>query len=183
MVGVVAEVTDMNLKLIHDAQTLPMDVQPNQGFDLGKIRVLLVQLERLGVSWESLDTSKMSQEELSNLYFEAVAPAVNRKYHVRQVFGSKRQSAIFFGREVPALLVYEPARKYASDIYPHRAGDSTVTIRRFLEDLLKKLERTEMKGESRKASKLLVAQMDRLREKIGPIGVPVAELIREGRRR
>ncbi len=40
-----------------------------------------------------------------------------------------------------------------------------------------------MKGKTRKASKLLVNRMDRLREKIGPIGVPAAELIREGRRR
>lgn len=58
-----------------------------------------------------------------------------------------------------------------------------VTIRAFLENLLKELEETAMKAERRKADKLLVAQMDRLREKIGPIGVPVAELIREGRRR
>jgi len=42
---------------------------------------------------------------------------------------------------------------------------------------------TAMKAKRRKADKLLVAQMDRLRERIGPIGVPVAELIREGRRR
>ena len=40
-----------------------------------------------------------------------------------------------------------------------------------------------MKGDRREANTLLVAKMDRLREKIGPIGVPVAELIREGRRR
>jgi hypothetical protein len=58
-----------------------------------------------------------------------------------------------------------------------------VTIRAFLENLLKKLEETAMKAKRRKADKLLVAQMDRLREKIGPIGVPAGELIREGRRR
>jgi hypothetical protein len=58
-----------------------------------------------------------------------------------------------------------------------------VTTRAFLENLLKKLEETAMKAKRRKADKLLVAQMDRLRERIGPIGVPVAELIREGRRR
>jgi len=52
-----------------------------------------------------------------------------------------------------------------------------------LEDLLKKLEETTMRGERPKPNRLLVAQMDRLREKIGPIGVPIAELIREGRRR
>jgi hypothetical protein len=81
------------------------------------------------------------------------------------------------------LLVYEPGKGHPSDVYPHRAGDRTVTIRAFLEDLFKRLERTAMKGEKPKVNKLLAQQMDRLREKIGPIGVPVAELIREGRRR
>jgi hypothetical protein len=57
-----------------------------------------------------------------------------------------------------------------------------VIIRAFLENLLKKLEETAMKAKKRKADKLLVAQMDRLRKKIGPIGVPVAELVRQGRR-
>lgn len=58
-----------------------------------------------------------------------------------------------------------------------------VIIRAFLENLLKKLEEIAMKAKRRKADKLLVAKMDRLREKIGSIGVPVAELIREERRR
>jgi hypothetical protein len=55
-------------------------------------------------------------------------------------------------------------------------------IRAIVENLLKKLEETAMKAKRRKADKPLVAQMDRLRKKIGPIGVPVAELVREGRR-
>ncbi len=173
----------MKMKLIHNSQIFPMDSQPNEGFDLGKVKVLLGRLEGLGVSWEIVDSSRVSPEELSNLYFEAVGPAVSKRYQVRQVFGSKRQSGISFGKGVPALLVYEPGGGYPSDVYPHRAGDHTVTIRAFLADLLKKLERTAMKGERRISNKLLVEQMDRLRKKIGPIGLPVAELIREGRRR
>lgn len=183
MVGVAVEVTNVNLKLIYDSETIPLDFEPNEGFDLGKVKLLLGQLEGLGVSWNVVDTSKVSQEELSNSYFEAVAPAIYKKYQVRQVFGSKRHSATLFGKGVPALLVYERGEEHPSDVYPHRAGDRTVTIRRFLEDLLKKLEGAVMKGEKRKADKLLIDRMDRLREKIGPIGVPVAELIREGRRR
>lgn len=38
-------------------------------------------------------------------------------------------------------------------------------------------------GRFRRPDKALVARMDRLREKIGPIGVSVAKLVREGRRR
>jgi hypothetical protein len=57
------------------------------------------------------------------------------------------------------------------------------TTRARLKKPLKKLDETAMKARGRKADKLLVAKMDRLREKIGSIGVPVAEVIREGRRR
>jgi len=173
----------MILKLIYHSRTFPLDSLENEGFDLPKIKGLLERLENSGVAWVAIDSLGMSAEELSDLYFECVGAAVYQKYPVRQVFGSKRHSGFLFGKGVPALLAYEPGKEHPSDVYPHRAGDSTVTIRRFLEDLLKKRERTEMKGESRKASKVLVEQMDQLREKIGPIGVPVAELIREGRRR
>ena len=173
----------MLLKLIHHSQTLPLESLENDGFDLLKIKELLERLEKLGVAWEAIDTTAMSADQLSDLYFESILPAVYRKYHVRQVFGSKRHSASLFGKEVPALLVYEPGKETPSDTYPHRAGDRIVTIRSFLEDILKKLEETTMRGERPKPNRPLVAQMDRLREKIGPIGVPVAELIREGRRR
>lgn len=183
MVGELVEVTHMLLKLIHHSQTAPLDSRENEGFEFLKVKALLERLEKLGVAWEAIDTAPMPADQLSDLYLESTLPTAYRKYHVRQVFGSKRHSGFLFGKGVPALLVYEPGGRYPSDVYPHRAGDRIVTIRTFLEDLLKKLEETPRKGERRKADKILVAQMDRLREKIGPIGVPVAELIREGRRR
>jgi hypothetical protein len=173
----------MNLKLIHHPQMPPLDNQVNDGFDLSDIKALLLELEKLGVAWKAIGTDAMSDEELSDLYMEAVAPAVYKKYHVRKVFGSNRHSASFFGKEVPALLVYEPGKQYPSDIYPHQAGDHVVTIRAFLEDLLKKLEKAPMMVGRRETDKALAQRMDRLREKIGPIGVPVAQLIREGRRK
>ena len=179
----VVEVTEMNLKLIYHPKMLPHELPANRGFDLSKIKALLEQLEQLAVSWEAIETSKTSEEELSSLYFEAIRPAIYNKYPVRQVFGSKRNSGFMFGRGVPALVVYESGKDYPSDVYPHGAGDRIVTIKVFLEGLLKKLERASPRGESRKASKALVERMDRLREKIGPIGVPVAKLIVEGRRR
>ena len=46
-----------------------------------------------------------------------------------------------------------------------------------------KVKRAPMTGENRRANKALIERMDRLREKIGAIGVPVAKLNREGRRR
>lgn len=173
----------MNLRLIYHPQMLPLDDQANEGFVLSEITTLLKELEKLGVSWEAIETDAMPEEELSNLYIEAIGPAVYKKYHVRQVFGSKKHSASLFGKGVPALVVYEPGRQYPSDVYPHRAGDRMVTIRAFLEDLLNKLEKAPMTERRREASNALAQRMDRLREKIGPIDVPVAQLIREGRRK
>lgn len=183
MVGVRLEVTDMILKLIHQPWSPHLDSPENEGFDLSKMESLLKRLERLGVAWEAIDSAAIPADQLSDLYLESTVPTAHRKYHVRQVFGSKRHSGFLFGKQVPALLVYEPGGRYPSDVYPHRAGDRIVTIKTFLEGLLKKLEGIAMKGERPKPNKLLVAQMDRLREKIGPIGLPVAKLIREGRRR
>ncbi len=183
MVGVEVEVTEMNLKLIHHTGVPPLDFWANEGFDLAEVKTILQQLEEMGVSSKIINVSGMSEKELSDLYIEAIGPAVYKKYHVRQVFGSKRHSGYLFGKGVPALLVYEPGKHYPSDVYPHRMGNRIVTIRAFLEGLLKKLERAPMTGERRGANKALVERMDRLREKIGPIGVPVALLIREGRRR
>ncbi len=125
----------------------------------------------------------ISDEERTNLYLEATLPTAGRKYRVRQVFGSKRHAGSLFAREVPALLVYENGKQSPIDVYPHRHGARTVTIRLFLEELLKTLQREAPPLESRKPDHALVARMDRLREKIGPIGVAVAELVREGRRR
>jgi len=173
----------MFLKLIHDSAMLPLDLEANKEFDLTETKATLQRLKELGASYEITNTTTLSEEELSNLYVEAIGPSVFKRYHVRQVFGSKRHSGSLFGKGVPALLVYEPGKQYPSDVYPHRNGDRLVTIRAFLEDLLKKTEKAPMTAERREANRALVERMDRLREKIGPIGVPVSELIREGRRR
>ena len=46
-----------------------------------------------------------------------------------------------------------------------------------------KVKGARMAGENRKPNRALIERVDRLREKIGPIGVPVSKLIREGRRK
>jgi len=173
----------MILKLIHDPKVLPSSVRANNGFDLSEIKGLLRQLEKLGLSWEAIETSTFSEEELLKLYLEAIRPAIYKKYQVRQVFGSKRNAGYMFGRSVPALAVYEPDKQFPSDIYPHRMGNRIVTIKAFLKGLLKKLERAQPAGERQEDKRALIERMDRIRKKIGRIGVPVAELIREGRRR
>lgn len=173
----------MRLKLLHHSQTQPIASLENEGFDLNAIRLILERLEKLGVSSEFFDTMTTSDEERIDLYLEAILPTALKKYQVRQVFGSKRHAGFLFGKGVPALLVYEPGKQYPVDVYPHRSRGRTITIRAFLEDLVNTLKKVPMVAEKRRPDKALVERMDRLREKIGPIGVSVVELIREGRRR
>lgn len=173
----------MRLKLVHHSQTRPIASPDNEGFDLREFRTILERLEKVGVSSEIVDTMTTSDEERANLYFEAILPTALKKYQVRQVFGSKRHAGYLFGREVPALLVYEPETSYPVDVYPHRSRGRTETIRAFLESLASTLKKAPVVVEGRRPDKALVERMDRLREKIGPIGVSVVELIREGRRR
>ena len=180
----VVEVTEMNLRLIHHPRVLPFESLPaNEGFDISKIKALLQQLEKLGVSWEAVETSTLSDEELLELYSEAIIPAVHHRYRIRQVFGSKRNSGSNFGKGIPALVVYEPGQRHPSHVYPHRAEERIVTIMAFLQDLMKKMKRAPTTVEDREPKIALVKRMDRLRKEIGPIGVRVAELVREGRRR
>lgn len=173
----------MRLKMVHHSHTWPIALPDNEGFDLREIRAIFERLEELGVSSEIVDTLTMSDEERTDLYLEATLPTARKKYQVRQVFGSKRHAGFLFGREVPALLVYESGKQYPVDLYPHRSRGRTVTIRAFLEELVNRLKKVPMVAEKRRPDRALVERMDRLREKIGPIGVPVVELIREGRRR
>ena len=169
--------------MLFRSQTRPIALPDTEGFDLREIRTILERLEKLGVSSELVDTMTMSDEERTDLYLEATLPTARKKYQVRQVFGSKRHAGFLFGREVPALLVYEPGKQYPVDVYPHRSRGRTITIRAFLESLVSTLKKAPVVVERPRRDKALVEQMDRLREKIGPIGVSVVELIREGRRR
>jgi len=173
----------MRLKLAYHSETRPVALPENEGFDLHEIRAILQRLEELGVSSELVDMRTKSDEDPENLYLEATLATARKKYRVRQVFGSKRHAGYLFGRGVPALLVYEPGTPYPVDVYPHRAKSRSVTIRVFLADLLRTLTEVPLTVEGREANRALVERMDRLREKIGPIGVRVVELIREGRRK
>ncbi|MCS6936973.1 MAG: hypothetical protein RMJ96_03495 [Candidatus Bipolaricaulota bacterium] len=107
-------------------------------------------------------------------YMKAVMPAVLRKYRVRQVFGSKRHPGRFFGKEVPALVVYENG--HPRDIYPHEENGQVISIKAFLESFLR---RSAERSEALRAA----ARMDERRTRIGPIGIKASELIQEGRRR
>ena len=153
----------------------PDDVMPvseNEDFDPLKVSALLLQLKQeQGIDSEVIDVTRWSAADLERAYEAAVIPSVWNRYRIRKVFGTNSSSASFFGRGVPALLVYEGERPV--HVFPHEEPGGRVTIRSYLETLLS--------GSS--GGENLAGRMDELRKDIGPIGATTTELIREGRRR
>jgi hypothetical protein len=84
---------------------------------------------------EIVDTNELSEERIREVYSKACTPAIWKHIGIRRVFGTKRRGdGPFFGREVPALLVYEAGERHPSDVYPHQKPGKgpVVTIRDFL---------------------------------------------------
>ncbi len=79
---------------------------------------LLWVLNKRGIPTEIVDVSRMPKEQIQNAYAEAIPLAVSRKFRIRRVFGTKHQSGSRFGKEVPALLVYNGEQEELIDIYP-----------------------------------------------------------------
>jgi hypothetical protein len=163
----------MRIKLYYRAGN-KLDARASKDFQLEEIRAMLEQLATRGVRFEIVETSTLPDEALIKTYLEAVTPAVWRKYRVRQVFGSQRHPGRLFGKEVPALVVYEGENHVPTDVYPHEEGGRIVTIREFLESMLQTERATALQA---------AVRMDERRARLGPIGVKVSELIREGRSR
>jgi hypothetical protein len=110
------------------------DIKPRS--DADKIKSVLSKLAKASkIEYKVVDTAKLTDQERSSEYVKAIAPSIFNKYQVRKVFGTNRQSGIFFGKEEPALLV--EGKKH--DIYPHILNGKVVTIQDFLDQLSKEL--------------------------------------------
>jgi len=119
-------------------------VQPKD-CDVKRILDILKRLQELGVNVNILDTDGYGDEERTRPYFDAITAAVIQRAAIRQVFGSKRMPAIFFGRQIPALLIYDETYTppICVDVYPQRRSiiDGTRrSIESYLDDALKTLE-------------------------------------------
>lgn len=97
---------------------------------LDDVSQLLQRIEKEDIaSVESIDTSSYSREKLYHIYLRAAMAAVRNKYAVRQVFGTRAQSGTFFGRQVPALLIYQVEDSpFPDDLYPHVKNRRTIPI-------------------------------------------------------
>jgi len=125
----------MILKLYQSANNQPIDVPANRGFH--EVMNILWLLKKRGINNEVIDTDSLPEEDIQKAYQDAVIPSVYKKFGIRRVFGSRRRSGWLFGKEVPALLVYEEGEKYPYDVYPHDDGQGIIkTINRFLQDVV-----------------------------------------------
>ena len=124
------------MKLYHDPEGGALGVPENEGIE--QVMDLLEEARRRRIQVEIVDARRLSQEDLTEAYGHAIIPSVWKRVGIRRAFGTRRSSAAFFGRGVPALLVYEGGKEYPSDVYPHREGTRIVTIREFLQTLLER---------------------------------------------
>ena len=111
----------MLLRLYCSSQHKLRKCSQNEGFD--SVMYYLWLLNQRGIPTEILDTTALPEEERKVAYKEAEFPSIARKHKIREVFGTKRRSALRFGKEVPALLVYkdDDVIEYPIDVFPHRA--------------------------------------------------------------
>ncbi len=106
--------------------------ETNSRSDIKKILQLLENLKKSKkLDLEIVDTSKMNDSERVNAYIHVIGPSIFNKYQVRRVFGTNRQSGIWFGKEQPALYLEGDVW----EILPHRKNGIDVSIESFLEEL------------------------------------------------
>ena len=99
------------------------------------------KLKGAGVSFELIDIAKMEEKEVHDFYIsEATLPSVRKQYRIGPIFGTQKKAGCFFGREQPALLVYQNCSEEPVDIFPHVVKGRMVSIEEFLEDITTKLE-------------------------------------------
>ena len=85
-----------------------------------------------GYPLELVDTAPMAQHDRRLAYIaKAMWPATTRHYEVKAIFGTGTYGGIFFGTDVPALVI-ETDSGEVLDVYPHRKSRREVTIREVL---------------------------------------------------
>jgi hypothetical protein len=118
----------------HTPSAILRELPCNAGIDEALERI--ENLRRRGLNVRVLDMMQMSEHEIWSAYIrDAMPPSVMKRYPIRQIFGSRRQSGFLFGRGVPALIVQAPSGEMAEDVFPHEESGRIVTINQFLSRL------------------------------------------------
>jgi hypothetical protein len=101
--------------------------------DIARILTVLKSLQERGLDVELTDTSEWTGSMLYEVYSEVARLAAVKRIRVRKVFGTARDSGKYFGREVPALLVYEEDNLV--DVYPKIDRGKLITIEDYLNNV------------------------------------------------
>jgi hypothetical protein len=122
------------LRLYCSSEKIPSAVSFNNGIEY--VMYLLWLVSQKGVGVEIMDTARMSDNDVQAAYKSAQIPSIAKKLSIRRIFGTKHESGHKFGREVPALIVYD-GTGHPIDVYPHGKGmHKEKTIRQYLFGLL-----------------------------------------------
>lgn len=112
----------------------------NPWCDLNLIQSQLQKLQAAGIEVAMIDTASMSEQEIYEHYIgEAIYPSVRKQYRIRQLFGTQKKSGNFFGRQQPALLVYEGDSRHPIDVYPRDESGKRVSIEDILAQKIKEM--------------------------------------------
>jgi hypothetical protein len=94
-----------------------LDIPANRGYNPEVVRT---HLEQLAAEGHMVTSEPVADNERKNAYFAAASQAGRLGIQVSRVFGTRRHSGVdCFGKEVPALLVYDYEGGKLVDIYPH----------------------------------------------------------------
>jgi hypothetical protein len=102
-----------------------------------------------GMDCESLDVAGTAEEKLDGWREEALKASMLHKQGTRRVFGTKGKGGLpYFGREVPALLVYTDSEKIPAAVFPHSESRGHERREISIEDFLKEL----LEGDERRSA-------------------------------
>jgi hypothetical protein len=124
---------------LYDSSVVPWST------DIEAIRAQLIELKSRGIEFHPHDLNRVAHVEVEHWKNEAYATSMYHHQKIRGHFGTASEGELLpeFGREVPALLVYDEGERVPTAVYPHseeREGIQTdFSIEAFLEDLAKTL--------------------------------------------
>ena len=121
----------------------PFVTPTNDG--IGSVSGLLDQLHEEGVPVDLVDVAELTERGRADAYLDAVRSSVLKKYKIRQVFGSKRMSGTFFGKQVPALILRNLASGHPEGVYPHQEPGEVASIAVFLRAYIDQLTKSNPK--------------------------------------
>ena len=118
------------LKYYFSSEDEPFKTPTNDGIE--SVSGMLGRLHEQGVPVDRINVAELTEKGRADAYMDAVRASVLKKYKIRQVFGSKRISGTFFGKQVPALILGNLASGHPEGVYPHQEPGEIASIAVFL---------------------------------------------------